>query len=243
MTVRRVEEALQDAIWPVLEKSGFSTFERRNSWRHSDQRIDVIHIEFFTKAMHRKWGTTPYSFALAAGFFLPFLPPFFRPTVAKNGVGLLVPDEATCHVRHTPAKQLVQKECKIPNIWYIDPEGNYLHAVVTDVTDVVLRDVVPWFARFRDLRQLLAMLLQDPNDKSAMNMCWGWGRMGSPVRLALTGFVALEMEDWTVAERCLRQVLDLGGLAALAGTKTIDDEILRGIELASAKQRGLTESK
>lgn len=229
MSVKLVEQRVREAISPLLKEHGFHELDKRNARRYSQRRIDVIQVEFFNRASHLKWGTTPYSFALPIGLFLPFVPPFGVPLVPKTEEGRLLPDAKICHVRGTPTKHLRQKKCAIPNIWFVDPEGKNIDDVLSDVREVLVTDVFPWFERFNDLHCLLAMLLDNPEDDPE-DKCWGWGRMNSPIRLALTGFIAFELEQWALAGRCLREVLNKGGLAAGSGTKTIDQLITQRIE-------------
>lgn len=232
MSKKVVERALAETMAPILKEYGFQYLEAGYMRRLSQQRIDVIQVEYFKKTSHLKWGTTPYSFALPIGFFLTFAPSFCSPAVPKGALGKLVPEAAICHVRGTPKKRVRQSECEIPNIWYVDPDGKSFDEVLGDVRDVLVTDVIPWFDRFSDLRVLLNMLREDPDERSVKNNCWGWGRMDSPVRLAITGFVAIELEQWDLAKNCLRGVLEKGGLAALAGTRSIDEMIEQKLEIA-----------
>lgn len=225
MSKKLVEGALAETMAPILQQSDFEYLKRGNARRSLQQRIDVIQVEFFNKSSHMKWGTTPYSFALPIGFFIKSAPSFYSSTTPKDAFGNPVPEPAICHVRGTPKKRIRQRECDIPNIWYVDPDGKSLDKVLNDVRNVLVTDVIPWFERLGDLNVLLNMLLEDPEERSVRNNCWGWGRMNSPVRLALTGFVAFELKQWDLAKNCFLGVLDKGGLSALAGTTTIDEMI------------------
>lgn len=240
LSKKLVDRALAETMAPILSEYGFQPLKTGFARRYSKQRIDVIQVEHFNMASHFKWGTTPYSFALPIGFFLTFAPSFCSPDIPRDAQGNLAPDAAICHVRGTPKKVIRQSECKIPNIWYVDPDGKSFDDVLNDVRDALARDVIPWFTRFNDLHALLNMLRDDPDDLSKRNNCWGWGRMGSPVRLALTGLVAFELKQFDLAEKCLRGVLEKSGLAALAGTREIDELFEQKLQIAIAKNKAGT---
>lgn len=233
--ITSVERALSDSLTPLLQDRGFDTFERRTAWKHHAKRIDVLQIEFFNPGMQRKWGTTPYSFSLAAGCFFPFIPALSVPHVPKGERGLLLPDVPTCHVRTTPHKGIAQKECEIPNVWYVDPQGKYLTVAVRDARSVVAERILRWFDKFSDPPALLNLLLSKDERVSDPGSCWGFGKKESPVRNALTGFAALEVGQWTLAAQSLAAVLTKGGLSNLAGTNTIDRDLRRGIADANSK--------
>lgn len=239
MDKRIVEKSLKDRLWPLLEVRGFQTFRGTTAWRHAEKKIDVVHIEFFNKGLHDKWGTTPYSFALATGCFSPFIPPITQPSIQQDKNGLLLPKETACHLRKTPSRKLRQGDCKIPNVWYVDPEGEYLAPAVTDAKEVLEGEVLSWFKRFDDSYELLRTLLEDPEDMSTSNNCWGFGRKNSPVRFFLIGFAALELQKWQMARDTLQQALITGRFAALTGTEAIEDEIRRGIAKAETALRGV----
>ena len=234
MSKRRVGKALAETLDAILVDHGFLALKGGYARRYGRSRIDVIQVENFNRASHLKWGTTPYSFALPVGFFLTFAPSFYSPLVPQDELGNLLPGTTICHVRGSPKKHLLQRECDIPNIWYVDPDGRSFDDVLRDVRNVLEKDVIPWFDRFSDLRALLQMLREDPDEFSKSNDCWGWGGINSPVRLALTGFLALELEQWNLAAGCFRGVLEKGGLAALSGSIEVDHLMREKLEIAAA---------
>lgn len=240
MSKKLVDLALAETMAPILFEQGFQPLRAGFARRYSRHRIDVIQVDHFNKSSHFKWGTTPYSFALPIGFFMTFAPSFYSPNVPRDKQGNLAPDATICHVRGTPRKGIRQSECKIPNVWYVDPDGKSFDDVLNDVRDVLLRDMIPWFTKFNDLQALLSKLRDDPDEMSTKNNCWGWGRMNSPVRLALTGLVAFELEQFELAEQCLRSVLEKGGLVALAGTRDIVEFFEQKLQLASKLGSGQT---
>lgn len=216
-----VEKALKDALWPLLKQHGFDTFKGRTAWRHQGKKIDVVEIQFFPKEQVGKWNITPYSFALGAGVFFTFIPPHAGPI--KNKGGELLPKEVDCHLRTTPFKTLKQRECKIPNIWYIDPLGKYLESAIGDARKHLEDRELLWFGRFNNLGEVLRMLLEvEPSDE-----IHGMGAKLSPKRSYITGFVALEFGRWHLAVQSLQEALDSNCFSTKPGVAWPGDDRIR----------------
>ena len=230
-----VEREISEVFNSVLREHGFSPIERRCARRYSPHSVDVIQIEFFDKHSQLKWGNTPYSFALPIGIFFSFMPPFSSPTISLDSTEKPQPEAVECHIRGTPKKGLLQRECEIPNVWYVDLDGKQLDSVLKDARNSLVTHVIPWFDRFVDLHKLLEILEHDPDEKSLKNDCWGWGRLGSPIRSALTGFVAFEIGEWDIARKYFRSACQNGRLSSLAGSKEIDEIIANKLGIAEAK--------
>lgn len=199
---KTVEKALKETLWPLLKLHGFQTFKGRTAWRHAEKRIDVVEIQFFPKEKADQWGITPYSFALPVGCFFTFVPSEYEPRI-KREKGLPLPDEIYCHLHKDSLKHLKQRECKIPNIWYVDPKGKYLNAVVEDAKSLLEGETFAWFERFDDLPKLLKDITEIPRADIALGLT-----LGIPRQLA--GFLALEIGEWSLAKRLLQQELERG---------------------------------
>ena len=242
-----VEKALNEALWPVLKAHGFQTFKGCTAWRHQDKKIDVVEIQLFPKAQVDKWGITPYSFALPVGCFFPFVPSLYEPRIKREN-GLLLPDEPQSHLRKTTFKSFKQRECKIPNIWYIDPKGKYLNAAIEDAKNLLGGEVDAWFERFNDFSVLLKYLTEIPRADIALGMTLGFPRH-------LTGFLALEIGEWSLAKNLLQNELNSDLLnpgsarvANLFNDKVVaritkdeaafNDKVAAGIAKAEAALRG-----
>lgn len=235
---KAVEKALKDALRPVIKAHGFQTFKGRTAWRHTEKRIDVVEIQFFPKEQVDKWGITPFSFAIGAGVFFTFIPPYAGPI--KNKDGELLPKEVDCHLRTTPFKTLKQRECGIPNIWYIDPVGKCLEPAICDARKHLEDKEFFWFERFNDLREVIRMLLEvEPSDEMH-----GMGSKLSPKRSYITGFVALELERWHIAIESLQEALDSKCFSAKPGVASLgDDSIRKAIAKAEAAMRNLAKTE
>lgn len=225
MDKKAVEQSLKGTLWPLLKQHGFRTFKGRTAWRHTEKRIDVMEIQFFPKEKADQWGITPYSFALPVGCFFPFAPSEYDPTM-KREKDLILPDETQCHLRRTTLKTLKQRECNIPNIWYIDPTGKYLDAAVEDVKNQFNREISAWFDHFDNLPNLLKNITETPNADIALGLTLGVPRY-------LSGFLALEIGEWSLAKKLLQQELDRGFIPSkLKQHFRSDDKFSAGITKA-----------
>lgn len=202
MDKKSVEKSLKEALWPLLKQHGFQTFKGRTAWRHTEKRIDVVEIQFFPKEKADQWDITPYSFALPVGCFFTFAASEYEPRIRREK-GLLLPDEPQCHLRKDSLRHLKQRECKIPNIWYVDPKGKYLNAVAEDARSLLEGEIFAWFERFNDLAMLLKSITEEPRADIALGLT-----LGIPRQLA--GFLALEIGEWSLAKKLLQQELDRG---------------------------------
>lgn len=199
---KTVEKALKEALWPLLKQHGFQTFKGRTAWRHTEKRIDVVGIQFFPREKADQWGITPYSFALPVGCFFTFVPSLYEPRI-KREKELMLPDEPQCHLRKDSLRHLKQRECKVPNIWYIDPKGKYLNAAVEDAINIIESEVFAWFDSFEDLPRLLKNITEIPRADIALGLTLGFPRQ-------LAGFLALETGEWGLAKKLLQQELERG---------------------------------
>jgi len=199
------KQEIRAAIFPLLKGCGFDTAKGFIAWRHNPNRIDVVQLEFFTPLHHRKWGTTPASFAVELGCYFTFVPPFLDISgPPKIQDGLMLPVATRCPIRRSPNKTLRQRETRIPNIWYVDRQGAYLKPICQAVQDLLTTDLLPWFDRFQDTRELLRTLLNDDEDASTGG--WGFGAKGSWARWYLIGFTAIELGERELALRALENV-------------------------------------
>lgn len=252
MDKKTVEKALKEALWPLLKQHGFQTFKGRTAWRHTEKRIDVVEIQFFPKEKADQWGITPYSFALPVGCFFTFVPYSLSASRVKTNGEILLPLEHQCGIRRAPNKTLKQRESKIPNIWYIDPKGKYLNAAVEDAKSLFDKEILLWFERFNDLKEVLRILLEDEEDMN--NSGWGFGANHSPARYYFSGFVALELGEWSLAKKLLQQALGTSFLTpgimkcmqsdrkfidgATEAETAFNNELRAGIAKAEAALRG-----
>jgi hypothetical protein len=73
-------------------------------------------------------------------------------------------------------------------LWYIEPDGANLEAVVRSAGDALARDALPWFDRFGDPESFLELLLT--RERESEEVGWGYGAKDSPNRHYLTGHMA-----------------------------------------------------
>src|SRR4051812_47880084 len=96
MDSKVVNLEIKQSIWPALRSAGFATFNSRRAWRHSDDRIDVVEFQSFSKYNADILGVTTFSFAVRLGTVQLYVPPQW-PLKVRNGLQL--PSEAECYFR------------------------------------------------------------------------------------------------------------------------------------------------
>ncbi len=198
MDSKIVSRELWKVLRPPLKDAGWTSFTSRTARRFSGSRIDVINFQSFNSYLASKIGSTTYSFSVRLGLFFTAIPQFG----IKVKDGLPMPEEYQCHLRRTLHKKFPQPECARTDVFYVDPEGKYLPAIVDGVRQGITTDGMSWFRRFSDMQEVLRTLLEgdERNDGT-----WGFGAKASPKRNLYTGYMALSLGNTQMAKDCLRQ--------------------------------------
>jgi hypothetical protein len=84
--------------------------------------------------------------------------------------------------------------------------------------------VLAWFERLRDKKEVLRILLNEPEEMSSL---WGFGNNPSPVRSYLSGYVALNLGKKELAESKLREAADSKCFSQLFST--VEGALLRAL--------------
>lgn len=112
-----------------------------------------------------------------------------------------MPEEYQCHLRYTIHKRFSQPECARTDVFYVDPNGEYLPTVVEAVREGMATEGLSWFQRFSDMREVLRTLMEDDETNQGT---WGFGARLSPARNLYTGYVALSLGETQIATQHLR---------------------------------------
>jgi hypothetical protein len=206
---RWVRDRYQQAIWPVLKDHGFDKFHDCGAWRHGDRRIDVIYLRFFPKPDTMKWGVTPFSFALEAGVYFPFIPPV-NPLKIKADDGEMLPQEVDCHIRRDSIERgFKQRKNRIPNIWCVEPDGSNIEEILEDGRTQLIEQALSWFGRLDDVRYVSELLTRTQRTAFRGDLeldAWG-------ISSYTPGFLALELGQWQSAAELLQKALDSGAFS------------------------------
>lgn len=197
MDSRKVSSAIKNEVFSLLKTHGFTEFTSRSAWRFTDDRIELINFQSFNAYNAEVLGVTTYSFTVNLGVYLLCIPEQYP---LKRKREKVVPEEYHCHFRGRLTRSFGQSEIERRDIWYIDPEGNYLARALEDLTEVIPSVAVPWFAFLRSDQAVLNTLLHEQEDMSRL---WGFGNFDSPVRNLFTGFVALHAGERDLAREKL----------------------------------------
>ncbi|MBZ5494438.1 MAG: DUF4304 domain-containing protein [Acidobacteriia bacterium] len=207
------KNAVQKNIWaglaPFLNEAGFRILGN-TARRFFPLWIDVIGLQWFGGALAKRLECTPNSFSVRLGCYFRFIPSMASLEM-MNGEPL--PEEAHCHIRKTLFRAFVQPGCNRKDIWFVDTVGSHLEEITSQLQVGLSQEALPWFQRFSDLREVLRILREDSEDEAK---AFGFGRIQSPVRNLLTGFVALQVGDKKLAATDLQKALEAGCFGTLA---------------------------
>jgi hypothetical protein len=193
MDSKAVNRELRRLIWPVLKANGFANLSARTSWRHGEQKIDVISFPSFNSYNADVLGITTYSFSVSLGAYLSYVPPQWPPRKVKDGVAY--PTESECQFRGGLSRTLSQPRNKERHIWLVEKDGRNLLWCVNDVLQQ-LPQAFAWFSRLDDKATVLRILREERQDMSAL---WGFGNQPSPIRSYMTAYVAMHLGDDALA--------------------------------------------
>ncbi len=168
-----VNREIKFAIRPVLQDAGFTQFTARTGWRYASEKIDVVNFQSFNCYLADSLGCTTYSFCVRLGCSFDAIP---RRERLKRKGDLIRPEEYECHFRRPLQKTIRQPNLKRTDVWYVDPLGQNLKAVIEDAKKTILENSLPWFNRFTDLNEVLRTLQEDSETHEGTS---GFGNLAS----------------------------------------------------------------
>lgn len=125
----------------------------------------------------------------------------------KSKDGEKRPEEYQCHFRGRLDRAFDQRELDRKDIWYIDPNGDYLAKSIDDVSRQIKARGFAWFDRFVEPEEVKRTLLED-DEKMAET--WGFGRNPCPIRSYMTGYTAMRLGDDSLADTKLQEAIQSG---------------------------------
>lgn len=220
-----VNKEIKSQIRPWLRDTGFSQFTARTAWRYSSAKIDVLNFQSFNSYLAAGIGSTTYSFCVNLGCSFEAIPRYAK---VKQKNGLFRPEEYECHFRFALRRAIAQPNLERKDVWYVDPTGNNLAAVIADAKKAISEIGLCWFARFENQREVLRTLREDLEEYPGTH---GFGANPSPLRHFMTGFSALSLEQDSLAKESLKQAFDSGIL------KEFQPSIRAALEAIESKPR------
>ncbi len=85
------------------------------------------------------------------------------------------------------------------DIWHVGSNHSNLSLVIAEMQRLLLSEGLAWFERFASAHDVLHLMLHENTAEVVM----GSGRMGSPVRNYVAGFLALSLGEYDHAEQYL----------------------------------------
>jgi hypothetical protein len=148
---RDVAAGLKATVFPMLREAGFSRFKSRAAWRWRDEGVEVVDFHSLGSYLGSAVGVTSHSFGGNIGVYYKALHavPWSTDPMPE------LPGEAGCHARRFLRKSMFQLWCRRPDVWYVNPKGTNLEAVLADVRKAVVEQALPWLDEYRDLEVAL----------------------------------------------------------------------------------------
>lgn len=143
---REVATALKSEVFPTLRDAGFTRFRSRAAWRDSENVVEVVDFHSLGSYLGSAVGATSHSFGGQVGLYFKAL----HATPWATEPAPEWPEEHACHARRFLRKSLFQLWHRRPDVWYVDPKGRNLNAVVSDVKRAAVEQALPWLDQYRD---------------------------------------------------------------------------------------------
>lgn len=154
-----VNKIIRKILSPVLRANGFDKVKTRNNWGNHDPCIWVLNIR--AVGVH---SFPSMSIGVWLGIYYKFVSPDIpgRLHVKTDKDGKLLPEEWMCHVRnHLVLADLNQTcytkhllssaEVNRKDLWWIEPDGSNLEAVINDIKLAFLTQGISWFNNYSNL--------------------------------------------------------------------------------------------
>lgn len=229
MVIMSKRSKVVEQLWRTLRSSltahGFCRTAGAHAYRDHEATIDVVGIEFFDGPTHRVWGTSTHSFGIDCGVYLKFAPNPFGGEIARGAHGLLEPHGTICAIRTHLMRTSSHPENVPRNVWPVAADLSNLGAVTIDAQEAIETTAIRWFARFTSVGEIVDLLRHDDEQMDGDTPCFGFGRIGSPVRNLYLGFAAAANGDAQAGRGALVASMSKGGFARLSGSSAVDDSI------------------
>lgn len=173
-----VSKEIKRAVFPELQKLGFTKFSGRNAWYLSRDTIQVVNFQSFSNHVAGGVGCTTFSFAVNLGVYF----------TAIDGVPEKLPSEYQCHLRNHLRKGINQSGLFTPfgshtdkdreDVWYVFEDGSNVSSTVNDALGQIMNNI-EWLNQVSDPLVALRFLATQENRNGED---YG-GNIGSPKRL------------------------------------------------------------
>ncbi|MBJ7313194.1 hypothetical protein ACFOLJ_24770 [Rugamonas sp. CCM 8940] len=206
-----VRKPVLQVLEAPLLAHGFARFKGAAAWRHGERWVDVVEVQFI-----KTHGASPHSPSLHVGRYFNFVPEDAIGGPVPQAQGRNLPPPELCHFRKTVYRPGVPAGTPLGNIWQIGAAGEGMADCLQDIASVAEGSILPWFDWLDDLDQVLRLLLSGASDIEGRSddplMRGTWNHSSSFGRHVLTGLVACQLGQWSLALERLEPVRALGGI-------------------------------
>jgi hypothetical protein len=161
-----LNKPLRTLVVPILRDAGFQQVDARNGWSWRNDLIWVFNIRSVGSYFSGVTGWPPGSVCAWLGVFFTFAP---RPGGMKvDDRGRMRPAEHSCHMRDHLVRNVDQSsrmrrlwnsaERERTDIWWVQPDGENVDEVASDIANALRDHGLPWYARASDLESALGLV-------------------------------------------------------------------------------------
>lgn len=201
---------LVEAVSPMLKANGFGRFEGNIARRQCAAWVDVFQLRFDVNPETHGYGVVV---EIGRHFLLADIRMSFGAVTRRNGQ--VWPGITECHLRKSLQRRRRQAGNKARNVWRVGPNGEWLEETVSEVTQLLEEEVLPWFVWVSDLSRVLDLIQQkkfDIEGKSSDAMLRGMhGYTHGWARAVLGAFLAFHLQRWEQCIALIEPVLARGG--------------------------------
>ncbi|MBN1123842.1 MAG: hypothetical protein JXA82_02465 [Sedimentisphaerales bacterium] len=165
-----INKQIRKIISPLLRENGFSKIRTRNNWGYHGECIWVFNLRAVGNYFSLVTEFPPMSLTAGLGVYFEFIPGFEK-HVKKDKDGKLLPKEYMCHMRHILRTNNIeaQKRGKLStpleevrdDIWWIEPDGSNVDAMLWDIQEILVSDGLPWLQEMTNLEIVMEELRKE----------------------------------------------------------------------------------
>jgi hypothetical protein len=234
-SLRGSRRAVADRCRRELTALGFAGRKAWTAWRLTSVKFDIVELVILSNGRCASWGEPYGSFLVEVNCLFPFLPRLnhvSRVFDPASGYGQL-----RLHFHRT----MVQREVRTSSLWWAGDDEETQACVGDDVLQNLRSKALPFFERFEDRSELLRTLQGDEDAMGQREGVWEFGKPGSITRLLYMGFAAIELSNWELATRSLREcevkVAEKREVVKKLVAPGILPYVVQGLEAAAAKRK------
>jgi hypothetical protein len=171
ITSPEINKVIRQRVSPILKANGFGETQTRNNWAYTGDAIWVLVIRAVGDHFSRVTGWPSMSIGVHLSVWVDCIPQEAGGPLKMGTSGRPMPLEYQCMFRNVLASSLDQSdrksalrnpaERKRTDLWWVDPDGCNLVAVIDNIAAQIAGEALPWYRGLSDLDALYRKTLTD----------------------------------------------------------------------------------